>query len=310
MKPNLNSDIMENQTIFDVIIIGGSYSGLSAAMALGRSLKNVLIIDSGKPCNIQTPHSHNFLTQDGKSPTEISGTAKIQVLNYETITFKNEKVISAKKEAFGFTIKTDSEEVFKAKKIILATGLKDNMPAIDGFSDCWGISILHCPYCHGFEIRNKKTGIISNGEVGYEFAKLITNWTKSLTIFTNGKNAFSDDQLLKLKQHQVDVVEKIISKVNHTDGNVESIEFSDNSKTPIEAIYAKIDFEQSCKIPQELGCEINEYGLLIVDAFQKTTIPGIYACGDNSSGRSIALAVSTGSIAGVFANKELIFEEF
>jgi thioredoxin reductase len=115
MKQNLNSENNRNDFIFDVIIIGGSFSGLSAAMALGRSLQKVLILDSEKPCNIQTPHSHNFLTQDGKTPKSILENARLQVLNYKTVLLKTAKVVSAKNEQFRFTIKADSGEVFFAK---------------------------------------------------------------------------------------------------------------------------------------------------------------------------------------------------
>ena len=310
MNHNLVSETKNKPEIFDVIIIGGSYSGLSAALALGRSLRNVIIIDSEKPCNIQTPHSHNFLTQDGNTPKNISETAKEQVMKYGTVKFKSGNALNAKKEDFGFTVKTNSDEVLQAKKLIVATGLKDIFPAIDGFSDCWGISILHCPYCHGYEVKNLETGIIANGEVGYEFAKMISNWTKKLTVFTNGRSAFSKEQTKKLTSKNIQIIEKEILKANHSNGKIESLQFTDNSKMEIKAVYARPDFEQNCKIPFDLGCEINDNGLLKVDAFQKTTVPGIYACGDNSSARSLAMAVSTGTMAGVMANKELIEEEF
>jgi len=301
---------MNHKTIFDIIIIGGSYSGLAAAMALGRSLRNILIIDSGKPCNKQTPHSHNFLTQDGNTPKEISETAKLQVQKYDTVKFYNGIAINANKEDFGFAVKTDSEEIFKAKKLIFATGLKDIFPKIEGFSECWGISILHCPYCHGYEVKNEETGIIANGEAGFEYARLISNWTKKLTIFTNGKSNFTKEQAEKLSSKNIQIIEKEILKVNHSEGKVESVEFADNSKAEVKAIYARPDFEQHCKIPIDLDCEINEQGLLKVDAFQKTTVKNIYACGDNCAMRSLALAVSTGTMAGVVANKDLIEEEF
>jgi len=301
---------MKNETIFDAIIIGGSYSGLAAGMALGRSLRNVLIIDSEKPCNSQTPHSHNFLTQDGNTPKQIAATAKQQVLHYDTIKFQKGLAVKATKEDFGFAVKTNSDEIFKAKKLIFATGLKDIFPNIEGFAACWGISILHCPYCHGYEVKNEETGIIANGEAGFEYAKLISNWTKKLTIFTNGKSTFTKEQTEKLSSKNIQIIEKEILKVNHSNGKVESLEFADNSKANLKAIYARPDFEQHCKIPIDLGCEINEQGLLKVDAFQKTTVKNIYACGDNCAMRSLALAVSTGTMAGVLVNKELIEEEF
>ncbi|WP_294225364.1 NAD(P)/FAD-dependent oxidoreductase, partial [uncultured Chryseobacterium sp.] len=131
---------MENN--FDVIIIGGSYAGLSAGMSLGRSLRKVLVIDSGKPCNMQTPHSHNFLTHDGKAPKEISSLAKEQVLQYKTVGFQEGFVTEIVKQSENFEVQTESGELFNAKKLILASGVKDMMPDIPGFAECWGISVI------------------------------------------------------------------------------------------------------------------------------------------------------------------------
>ena len=192
---------MENKNRFDVIIVGGSYSGLAAAMALGRALRKVLIIDNGKPCNKQTPHSHNFITQDGKTPKEISALAKEQVLKYKTVEFYNGIATKGIKTANGFEITAQNGDVFTAKKLLFATGIKDIMPNIDGFSECWGISILHCPYCHGYEVRNEKTAIFGNGDYGFEFSKLIHNWTKELALYTNGKSTLTEEQTQKLKSH-------------------------------------------------------------------------------------------------------------
>ena len=142
---------MSHTKIFDVIIIGGSYAGLSAAMALGRSLRNVLIIDSELPCNIQTPHSHNFITQDGKIPQEIISLARHQVEKYATIKYHKGLAINGLKMENGFVITTSTNDTFTSKKLIFATGVKDIMPDIDGFAACWGISVIHCPYCHGYD---------------------------------------------------------------------------------------------------------------------------------------------------------------
>lgn len=189
---------MENKN-FDVIIIGGSYSGLAAAMALGRALVSVLVIDSGKPCNRQTPHSHNFLTQDGKEPADIAAIGKQQVALYDTVQFFDGLAISGQRTSNGlFEIQTASGEIFWADKLIFATGIKDIMPDVEGFVDCWGISVLHCPYCHGYEVRDQPTGILGSGENGYELAKLISNWTKDLTLFTEGKSKLTPEQIEKL----------------------------------------------------------------------------------------------------------------
>ncbi|SHG04060.1 NAD(P)/FAD-dependent oxidoreductase [Pedobacter caeni] len=296
--------------VFDVIIVGGSYSGLSAAMALGRSLRKVLIIDSGLPCNRQTPHSHNFITQDGKKPKDISSNAKQQVLNYDTVSFHEDIALKMQKKGDLFELSTASGKVLLAKKVLFATGLKDIMPPIPGFSDCWGISILHCPYCHGYEVKGQQTGILGNGNVAFHYAQLVSNLTNKLSIFTDGPANFSSDQQQLLRKNNIRVVEQKIKSLVHQGGKLSGILGQDDSTHSLTALYARPAFEQHCKIPVELGAGLTEQGLLKLDSVQQTTIPGLYACGDNSAFRSVATAVSTGSQAGSAINMALSTEIF
>lgn len=302
---------MADRKFFDVIIIGGSYAGLAAGMALGRALRQVLIIDSGQPCNIQTPHSHNFITQDGNTPKEISTLAKQQVEKYETVTFYNGLAVTASQKENGFEISTEAGDLFGAKKLLFATGVKDIMPAIGGAADCWGISILHCPYCHGYEVRNEPTGILANGDIAFEFAKLISNWTKHLTVFTNGKSTLSKEQSDKLEKHHIQVVETEVEAFQHAHGYLQNVIFKDGARAAVKAIYARLPFEQRSNIPLTLGCELTEQGHIQIDAFQKTTVYGVFAAGDNATYmRSIANVVAMGTLSGVMLNKELIEESF
>lgn len=299
------------QKNFEVIIIGGSYSGLSAAMSLGRSLRRVLIIDSGLPCNRQTPYSHNFITQDGEKPAVISAKAKLQVDLYKTIEFYSGLATKVVKKENGFEVRTQSGEIFSARKILFATGVKDLFPDIKGFAACWGISVLHCPYCHGYEVKNEKTAIIANGEMGYDYAKLISNWTKDLRLCTNGKSTLTLEQTEILKKHGVLVLEEEIDSFEHENGYIKNVIFKNQEKTAVKAIYARPPFEQHCDIPEALGCDLTEQRLLKVDFMQKTSIAGIFASGDcTTQMRSVAIAVSTGSFAGAVINKELIDEDF
>jgi len=302
---------MTDQKDFDVIIIGGSYAGLAAAMALGRALKQVLIIDAGEPCNRQTPHSHNFLTQDGKTPSAIAALGKRQVQTYGTVTFFNGLATSGRKTENGFEIQVASCKTFRGRKLIFATGIKDTMPDIDGFAECWGISVLHCPYCHGYEIRDEKTGIIGNGDYGYEVAKLISNWTADLTLFTNGPSMLTTEQTNQLERHQISIVEKTIERLEHNNGDIQNIVFEDGAKSAVKAIYSPRPFEQHSWIPESLGCELTDDGYIKIDAFQETTVSGVFACGDNSSRmRTVANSVAAGTSAGISTSKRIIFDNF
>ncbi|AUP80054.1 NAD(P)/FAD-dependent oxidoreductase [Flavivirga eckloniae] len=296
---------------FDVIIVGGSYSGLSAAMALGRSLREVLVIDGGKPCNRQTPHSHNFLTQDGETPKAISDKARQQVEKYKTVVFYDGLAVQGFKTIDGFEITTESNDTFTSKKLIFASGIKDRLPNIKGLSECWGISVIHCPYCHGYEVKHEKTGILGNGEYGFEFSKMISNWTKDLTLFTNGKSTLTKDQAESLQAHNIPIVETEIDSLVHTNGQLKHVVFKEGGTSAVKAMYAKVPFTQNSDIPISLGCELTEHGYITVDSFQRTKVPGLFVCGDSTSFmRSVSNAVTSGSFAGSMANKELIEEEF
>jgi thioredoxin reductase len=304
-------DEMTDQKHFEVIIIGGSYAGLSAAMALGRSLRQVLIIDSGQPCNRQTPHSHNFITQDGEKPAVIAGKAKEQVLKYGSVQFLNDLAVSGEKTTSGFAITTQAGQAFTAKKLVFATGIKDSMPAIKGFAECWGISVVHCPYCHGYELRNRKTGIMANGERAFHLASLVNNLTKDITVLTSGKAAFEPGQISTLKRHNIEIVETEVSEIEHHNGQVKNIVFDTGTSMAFDGIYAALPFTQHSDIPARVGCEVTEHGYIKVDSFQRTTVEGVFACGDNSSMmRSVATAVYTGNVAGAMINKELTDEQF
>ena len=302
---------MENKNHFDVIIVGGSYAGLAAAMVLGRALRKVVIIDNGKPCNRQTPYSHNFLTQDGKTPSEIKTVAQHQVARYNTITFCNGLVTKGSKIENGFEIQTSSGNILRGTKLIFATGIKDIMPPIPGFAECWGISVLHCPYCHGYEVKNEATGILGNGENGFELVKLISNWTNDLTLFTNGISTLTSEQKEKLKSHRVKIITKEIEKLKHENGHLNQVIFKDGSITKAKAIYARLPFVQHCPVPTQLGCELTNDGYIKIDALQQTTVKGIFACGDNVTRmRTVANAVAMGTTTGMMLNKELVEECF
>lgn len=302
---------MTDTNQYDVIIVGGSYSGLSAAMALGRLLKSVLIIDSGLPCNRQTPHSHNFITQDGQMPLAIANKAKEQVLAYQTVSFYQGLAVSGKKTLNGFEITTDLNDVFGGKKLIFATGIKDIMPDIKEIEACWGISVIHCPFCHGYEFKDKKTAILANSDKAVHMASLVGNLTRNITVLTNASADFTIEQREKLAKNHITIIETPITAVKHEKGYLESVVFKDNSKLDVQAMYAAVAFKQHCPIPKDLGCELTETGYIKVDAFQKTSIDGVYACGDNTSMfRSVSAAVASGSMAGAMMVKELTEELF
>ncbi|WP_316751250.1 NAD(P)/FAD-dependent oxidoreductase [Pedobacter gandavensis] len=302
---------MEKESTQEVIIIGGSYAGLSAAMALGRAGRKVLVIDSGKPCNTQTPHSHNFLTQDGQEPATIAAIALSEVLKYPTLSHLNDLVISARRIADGFELKTASGRSFKALKLLFATGVKDLMPAIKGFSECWGISVIHCPYCHGYEIAQQKTALLANGETAFHMAQVLSQWTKDLVLYTNGQVQLSEEQQQQLHLHGIPVIDTPVQEIQQEDGQLKSLLLADGQAHFFKAMYSRVSFAQHSDLPESLGCTINEQGYLVLDDKKQTSIPGVYAAGDNTTmARTVSMAVASGTLSGVAINSALTLESW
>lgn len=302
---------MMRSNTYDVIIIGGSYAGLQAAITLGRSLRKVLVVDSGKPCNRQTPHSHNFLTHDGHTPAQIAAEARAELATYPTVEFLEDTASSAVKSENLFEISTIFGHKFKTRKLLFATGIADIMPEVKGFAQCWGITVIHCPYCHGYEARKQATGVFGNGDGGYEYVKMINHWAGEVTLFTNGTSTLTDEQTSKLKSQHINIIETPVAEVVHQNGIMSSVILADGSELPLKAVYAHLPFKQHCELPAFLGCELNESGHIKNDGFGKTNVKGVYAAGDCVDPlRSLASAVRGGMAAAAFINKELINEDF
>jgi len=302
---------MKNNHSYEAVIVGGSYAGLSAAMALGRASRNILIIDSGQPCNAQTPHSHNFITHDGEKPAVIRAKAKTQVLQYPTIEWLDDQVVEVAGKNNDFTTITTSGKNITSKKVLFATGVRDMMPNVEGFKDCWGISVLHCPYCHGYEVKGERTAIMANGEMGFHLSMVLTQWTKDLVLFTNGPSTMDAGQVEKLSQHNITIIENELKALEHKKGYLENILLVNGEKHAFKVMYAKIPFELHSLAPVRLGCELNEHGLIKVDPTGKTTVPGIFAAGDGvSMARTVSIAVASGTMAGIGLNGEMISDVF
>lgn len=293
----------------EVVIIGGSYAGLSAALALGRALRQVVVLDSGQPCNRQTPHSHNFLTRDGSTPATLAAVARAEVLAYPTVQLLADTAVAASGADGHFTITTAGGTVLQARKLLFATGIRDLLPALPGFAECWGISAIHCPYCHGYEYRAQPTGILANGETAAELGLLIRNWTAELTIFTNGPATLLPEQRQRLAARGVALDETPVRQLLRQGGHLTHLALADGRTAPLTALYARLPFTQHCLLPQQLGCAHSEAGYIQVDNFLKTNLPGVYAAGDATSPmRAVAAAVAAGMMAGAMLNRELIFE--
>jgi thioredoxin reductase len=302
---------MKNDKLFDVIIIGGSYSGLSAALSLGRTCRKVLVLDNNLPCNRYSKISYNFLTQDGKPKTFIREIAEKEVLNYPTIEIVKGTAIYGQKMLDHFEITTLKGDCYRARKLLFASGINDILPEIKGFAECWGNSVVHCPYCHGYEYQNRKTAILGEGAAAIIMAKILKNLTSDIVLISNKISRFDQNDLSKLTQNNIRVVQSEPREILHNSGKIYGITLLDDVQIDVELLYTTLPFKQSCKIPQVIGCKLTKEGLISIDDQQRTSVKGIYACGDNSSMmRSISTAVYSGNLAGAVINMDLATELF
>lgn len=296
---------------YEVIIVGGSAAGLSAALLLGRSLRRVLVIDNGKPANRQTPHSHSFLTRDGIAPAELNAIARQQALAYPTVQVIDDTAITAIKQDGRFSVITASGNTYMAGRIVLATGLKDELLPIPGFAECWGISVLHCPYCHGYEVHGQPLGILANGDAAFEMSRLILHWSPKLTLFTNGPSTLSAEQTERLLQHQITIVETLIAEIPHQNGQLSGLLLTDQTHYPLTALFSRPPIMQASDLARQLGCLHNDLGFIEVDEFGKTSVAGVFAAGDtHTMMRQVVVAAANGLRAAAMINKELIEETF
>ena len=297
---------MNTTVLYDVIIIGGSYAGLSAALTLGRSLRTTLIIDGGQPCNRQTPKAHNLLTHDGTPPADILKQARKQIGQYPTVESIAARAIQGKQLESGFVVQVDDGRKYRAKKLIFATGIRDILPQIDGLSACWGISAIHCPYCHGYEFRNQVTGILASGDKAAHLLGLVGNLSKEICLFQVQNQVFEHSSIKQIAGADFKFIGANLIEILHKNGYMQGVRLDNNTEMPLQALYIDVPFEQHSKIPMEMGCVMDDTGLIQVDASQKTSIPGVYACGDNASAmRSLSSALYTGNLSGAMVNMEL-----
>jgi thioredoxin reductase len=239
--------------------------------------------------------------------------AREDVLKYSNIHIVNSMALSAQKDQKKFIVSVEDGSVFTGRKLIFATGIKDIMPSngMKGFSECWGKSILHCPYCHGYEFRQKPTLILAEGEAAFEFAKVLSQWTNEITILTGGGEAPKGKYAESLNRHGIRVDTRKIRSINHNEGQVFEISFEDDSTVECGVFYASPEYSQACPIPEELGCKISEKHHILIDESQRTSVPGVYAAGDCANMiRAVSIAVASGTLAGFTVNKDLTEEDF
>ncbi|MDQ0000048.1 NAD(P)/FAD-dependent oxidoreductase [Pseudarthrobacter sulfonivorans] len=301
-------------TRYDAVIIGGGAAGLSAATTLARALRSVLVIDSGTPRNAPAVGVHGYLSRDGTNPLELLAAGRSEVLSYGG-TVLDREAVSARRTPSGFEVALgDSRRVF-GRRLLVTTGLTDELPPVEGLREQWGKGVVHCPYCHGWEIRGQRIGVLGTGPLSIHQALMFRQWSPEITLFLNDTVSPTDEEWEKLAARSVRVVEGAVASVDSVDGVLAGVSLREGSSFSVEALAVGSRMEARSALLESLGLasQVHPSGagrFIETDAMGATAVPGVYAAGNVSNLMAqVITAASEGVMAGARINADLIEEE-
>jgi thioredoxin reductase len=312
--------LKSNKYAIDCAIIGGGPAGLNAALILGRARRNVILLDNNNPRNAVTQESHGFITRDGIKPKEFREIAHKEISRYPSVTYTKREVTSVIKNdknnnnELSFDLVTSENVQYQSKTIIISTGLKDVLPNIENISDYYGKSLFHCPYCDGWELRDKPLVVIIGEQIqGFHFIQTIYNWSKDLIVCTNNGEAFQNsDQKSLLQNKGIKIIESKIKSFVGTNGQIEKIIFENGESVLRKGGFVMPQLIQASDFGKQLGSQYNPLGGIVVDSFGRTNIQGVYAAGDASviAPAQLIIAAAEGVRAAAGVNTDLTQKEF
>lgn len=304
-------------TDYDVIIIGAGTAGLSAALTLGRACRHVLVLDGGPPRNAPSPAVQAFLTRDGTPPLELLRIAREQLAAYPDVEIRASRATAVKpgRQQFCISIIPIDEAgpatVVTARRLMLCTGVIDELPPVAGMRELWGKGVLHCPYCHGWEVRQQPLAVYGNGKTGYGLALLVSRWSADVALLTDGPSGISPNGLKRLRTQGVRVVEEPIEQlVGTAKGRLRHIRFTTGHTLSRYALFVHAHQRQRSDLAQQVSCRITQAGAIWTDKNGQTSVSGVYAAGDCDPGPQQAIiAAAEASWAAIKLNEALTKEE-
>ena len=302
---------------YDVVVVGAGSAGLSAALLLGRSGRRVLVLGGGEPRNAPAAGVHSFFTRDGESPARLLEIGREQLGPYGSVEYRETRATEASGSDGSFSVTLDDGDEVRARRLVLATGVADELPERPGFRELWGRGVYHCPYCHGWEVRDRPLAVLNSGEHATDYAILIRNWSRDLVLLTDGPSALGEEARRKLRALNVPVHEERISRlVGREDGSegLSKIILENGTSLEREGLFYGPPQRQRSNLAELLGCE-TEAGpvgpVVRKDPMtNETSVPGVYVAGDSGSMlQSVALAVASGANAAAFLNRSLCVDD-
>jgi thioredoxin reductase len=297
---------------YDAIVVGGSYAGLAAAMPLARARRSVLVIDAGQRRNRFAREAHGFLGQDGRPPGEIVRSGRAELARYPTVSFIDGLAVAATPIDWGFAVTLADGTSHTGARLVLATGIVDELPDLPGLREHWGSGVLHCPYCHGYEVAGGRLGVLALLPIAAHQALLVRDWG-DVTFFSNDVAELDPETRALLAARGIPIEEEPVAAITGEPGHVTGVQLRDGRTVALDAVFTGVPVRMASELPALLGCAFDETPLgqiIRVDATMQTTAPGVYAAGDAARTPSnIAGAVADGYLAGVAAHRSLVLSE-
>ncbi|MBD0843592.1 MULTISPECIES: NAD(P)/FAD-dependent oxidoreductase [unclassified Streptomyces] len=300
---------------YEVIVIGGGAAGLSAALVLGRARRSTLVVDGGEPRNAPSAHMQGYLSRDGMAPAEFLAIGREEIARYGVELVRDRAVDVAEAEAEGFEVTLASGRTVRARRLVIATGLKDELPPVPGVAERFGRDVLHCPYCHGWEVRDQAFGVLATSPMSVHQALMVSQWSKDVTLFLHevDESELSDDDLRRLAAAGVRVVPGTVAEVVVEDDRLTGVRLADGSVHDRQALFVAPRAVPQTGLLEKLGAELTEtpFGAYpVVDPTGLTSVPGVWAVG-NAMGfaEQVVNAAAGGYRAGATINGELLMTD-
>jgi len=295
--------------MYDVVIVGAGPAGLSAALMLGRCRRRVLVCDTGRPRNYASRAMHGYLSRDGISPREFLRLGREQLRQYDTIEIRDIEVTEAHCHESRFHVTLAGGEQFLTRKLLIATGVVDNLPELPGFAELFGISVFHCPYCDGWEVRDQPLAIYGRGARGYGLSLELTAWSRDLVLCSDGPCELNEEERTRLARHGIRVREDRLVRLEGRDA-LERIVFEQGEPLECRAVFFTTGQSQQSHLAHGLGCKINEKGTVLTGKYETTHLPGLYVAGDASRAvQWVVVAAAEGAEAAFAINTDLLKED-
>lgn len=297
---------------WDAVVIGGGAAGLSAALVLGRARRRTLLVDAGEQSNRAAHGIGGLLGFDGVPPAQLYARGRDELTRYPSVQVCDDEVVSVAPDEGGFRVALAGGETVNVRRVLLATGMRYEMPAVDGLENYWGGAVFHCPFCHGWEMRDQPLGVMAQGERAVHLASLLCGWSDDIVVLSNGPAELSESQRAQLAGRGITIDERPIARVGGSDGRLDAVVFADGSALPRSGLLVASTLHQRNGLAQALGVAFTPPGpvpaeSVAVDALSQTSVPGVFAAGDVSAQTyQVAAALASGAAAGASIVRSLL----